>query len=78
VRPFELLDPSRPGHRKILALFLVNPHCPIISTANIPCQQKNWWVDEIRNMGSLGIMPPEIVNGILQVRSKIQEAENFH
>ena len=26
VQPFSLVDPSKPGHRKILALFLVDPH----------------------------------------------------
>lgn len=43
VSPFRLADPSRPGHRKILALFLVDPAVPIISTANVPPQQKDWW-----------------------------------
>ena len=43
VSPFRLADPSRPGHRKILALFLVDPAIPIISTANVPPQQRHWW-----------------------------------
>ncbi|GKZ29777.1 hypothetical protein AbraIFM66950_006407 [Aspergillus brasiliensis] len=42
VSPFGLADRSRPGHRKILALFLVDPHRRIISTANVPPQQENW------------------------------------
>ncbi|KAH7305419.1 hypothetical protein B0I35DRAFT_443765 [Stachybotrys elegans] len=45
VNPFTLKDPTRPGHRKILALFLVDPAIPIISTANVPSQQKDWWLD---------------------------------
>ncbi|KAI9154930.1 Citrate synthase-like protein [Paramyrothecium foliicola] len=45
VSPFSLADPTRPGHRKILALFLVDPSIPIISTGNIPPQQKDWWLD---------------------------------
>jgi hypothetical protein len=36
VRPFGLVDPTRPGHRKILAMFLVDPHIRILSTANVP------------------------------------------
>lgn len=36
VEPFRLADRSRPGHRKILALFLVDPTIPVISTANVP------------------------------------------
>ncbi|CAK38002.1 hypothetical protein CBS63078_6739 [Aspergillus niger] len=42
VSPFGLADRSRPGHRKILALFLVDPHRRIISTANVPPQQETW------------------------------------
>ncbi|PHH89909.1 hypothetical protein CDD83_4999 [Cordyceps sp. RAO-2017] len=42
VQPFALADPSRPGHRKILALFLVDPAVPVISTANVPPQQRHW------------------------------------
>ncbi|KAG5762781.1 hypothetical protein H9Q72_009110 [Fusarium xylarioides] len=45
VSPFELVDKSRPGHRKILALFLVDPQVPIISTANVPPQQRDWWAE---------------------------------
>ncbi|KAJ3492053.1 hypothetical protein NLG97_g5484 [Lecanicillium saksenae] len=42
VTPFELKDRSKPGHRKILALFLVDPKIPIISTASVPPQQAHW------------------------------------
>lgn len=41
VSPFELVDRSKPGHRKILALFLVDPHIRIISSANVPCQRRD-------------------------------------
>ncbi|TFA99926.1 hypothetical protein CCMA1212_008338 [Trichoderma ghanense] len=43
VSPFRLKDPTRPGHRKILALFLVDPAIPVLSTANVPPQQHHWW-----------------------------------
>ncbi|KAK6445204.1 hypothetical protein FP744_10001452 [Trichoderma asperellum] len=46
VSPFRLKDSTRPGHRKILALFLVDPAIPIISTANVPPQQRHWWSRE--------------------------------
>ncbi|KAJ0400072.1 hypothetical protein ATCC90586_000544 [Pythium insidiosum] len=42
VEPFELADPTRPGVRKILAFFLVDPSRPIPSTAVIPPQQEDW------------------------------------
>lgn len=42
VSPFSLADQSKPGHRKILALFLVDPHTRIVSSANVPPQRKDW------------------------------------
>ncbi|WOO77774.1 uncharacterized protein LOC62_01G001341 [Vanrija pseudolonga] len=42
VEPFTLLDKTRPGHRKLVALFLVDPAMPILSTANVLPQQKHW------------------------------------
>ena len=39
VSPFRLADPSRPGHRKILAFFLVDPSERIVSTSDVPPQQ---------------------------------------
>jgi hypothetical protein len=42
VSPFSLADPSKPGHRKILALFLVDPHVRITSSAIVPPQYEDW------------------------------------
>ena len=44
VSPFRLTDPTKPGHRKILALFLVDPNLeePIPSTSIVPPQQQSW------------------------------------
>ncbi|QGV81871.1 DUF4246 domain-containing protein [Streptomyces ficellus] len=39
VDSFRLADPSRPGHRKILAFFLVDPSERIVSTSDVPPQQ---------------------------------------
>ncbi len=39
VSPFRLADPTRPGHRKILAFFLIDPSVRIPSTSDIPPQQ---------------------------------------
>ncbi|CAK9780255.1 hypothetical protein CC85DRAFT_283331 [Cutaneotrichosporon oleaginosum] len=55
VGPFELADRTRAGHRKIVALFLVDPETPVISTAHVPPQQMHW--------GSSGVqdrLPPEV------------------
>ena len=54
VQPFELMDKTKAGHRKILALFLVDPHMKIISTANVPPQRKDWWEEKLWAEGSLG------------------------
>ena len=43
VGPFRLMDPTRPGHRKILAFFLVDPSEEIVSTSDVPPQQP--WSD---------------------------------
>lgn len=66
VAPFSLQDPSNPGHRKILALFLVESNCRIISTANVPPQQKDWWSPEIRDSERLAKLPKEIVDKVVE------------
>uniref|UniRef100_A0A8H7KEU2 Uncharacterized protein n=1 Tax=Bionectria ochroleuca TaxID=29856 RepID=A0A8H7KEU2_BIOOC len=45
VSSFQLADTSREGHRKILALFLVDPAIPVLSTSSVPPQQKHWWTE---------------------------------
>ncbi|KAL3962851.1 WD40 repeat 2 [Purpureocillium lilacinum] len=64
VEPFRLADPRLPGHRKILALFLVDPAVPVVSTANVPPQQRHWWKgeDHIRRSSRL---PPELTSMVL-------------
>ncbi|KAJ3036558.1 hypothetical protein HK097_003806 [Rhizophlyctis rosea] len=49
VQPFSLLDPSKPGHRKILVFFLVDPSETVISTQVVPPQQREWVVEELVN-----------------------------
>lgn len=48
VEPFRLKDASKPGHRKILALLLVDPYLRIPSTAYVPPQQKEWWSEMVQ------------------------------
>ncbi|KAJ4298808.1 hypothetical protein N0V88_003846 [Collariella sp. IMI 366227] len=45
VSGFRLADPTKPGHRRFIALWLVDPVTRIISTANVPPQQAEWWVE---------------------------------
>jgi hypothetical protein len=42
VSSFRLEDPTKPGHRRFIALWLVDPTQRIISTANLPPQQMDW------------------------------------
>ncbi|KAM0486638.1 hypothetical protein ACHAP7_002441 [Fusarium lateritium] len=64
VSPFQLQDPTKPGHRKILALFLVDPAIPVISTSNVPPQQRHWWAEQSGLNSGRGIFPPEIVEQV--------------
>lgn len=45
VSSFELADKTKQGHRKILALFLVDPAVHIPSTTTVPPQQQGWRSD---------------------------------
>ncbi|KAF7555998.1 hypothetical protein G7Z17_g1732 [Cylindrodendrum hubeiense] len=60
VSPFELVDKTQPGHRKILALFLVDPQVPILSTSNIPPQRHDWWAESLGKVGALDGLPYEL------------------
>ncbi|RDB28808.1 hypothetical protein Hypma_014802 [Hypsizygus marmoreus] len=67
VQPFKLADPTKPGHRKILALFLVDPGIRIISTANVPCQQREWWTEVIQHEhSSISALPVELQDHIFE------------
>lgn len=60
VQPFTLQEATRPGHRKILAMFLVDPYRRILSSAHVPPQRRDWWAEEVRKSGGLDILPNEI------------------
>ena len=67
VQPFSLVDPTKPGHRKILALFLVDPHLKVLSTANVPCQQRDWWREHIGKLGTkLDQLPLELRDEVFE------------
>ncbi|GIC85913.1 uncharacterized protein Aud_001755 [Aspergillus udagawae] len=68
VAPFRLADPSKSGHRKILAFFLVDPHLSIISSANVPPQQEDWWRERQELVGRLlgEKLPPELQDIVKQ------------
>lgn len=82
VQPFQLEDPTKPGHRKIVALFLVDPNVRVVSTAHVPAQQVDWW-RESSVMGKGTDAPSEVIaTGLdqlpVELKDKIfEEIEGF-
>lgn len=66
VSPFSLADPSKPGHRKILALFLVDPHRRIISSANVPPQREDWGLERQEAVDQILSRLPRELQDIVQ------------
>ncbi|KDQ59184.1 hypothetical protein JAAARDRAFT_192719 [Jaapia argillacea MUCL 33604] len=64
VAPFELVDPTKPGLRKILCFFLVDPTITILSTSKVPPQQHAWYFREIGKVPSLTTLPLELFDMI--------------
>ncbi|KAJ7666878.1 hypothetical protein DFH06DRAFT_1184939 [Mycena polygramma] len=66
VSPFSLADPSKPGHRKILAIFLVDPTKDrIVSATDVPPQQAEWAAAALEDASAasksvLGELPQEL------------------
>ena len=72
VSPFQLTDFSKPGHRKILALFLVDPclEHPRPSTTYVPPQQRAWMQTTVRTLAAspqsrLSKLPVELLDAIV-------------
>ncbi|KAL8284851.1 hypothetical protein RB600_009335 [Gaeumannomyces tritici] len=67
VSSFRLADPTKPGHRRFIALWLVDPHRRIISTANVPPQQRSWWAEAVLGVSAgarkevAAKFPPEVL-----------------
>ncbi|KAI0646676.1 hypothetical protein C8Q79DRAFT_1051114 [Trametes meyenii] len=67
VEPFALADHTRPGHRKILAFFLVDPLTPVRSTSSVPPQQAQWYRDAVYSASAFRKLPAELVDHILNL-----------
>ena len=66
VSPFSLEDRTRPGHRKILVFFLVDPARRILSTSHVPPQQSSWFADSLQKLlWEAGRLPPELTDHIV-------------
>ncbi|KAF7361406.1 hypothetical protein MSAN_01173700 [Mycena sanguinolenta] len=87
VAPFELADPSKRGHRKILAIFFVDPTKDrIVSTTDVSPQQTDWasmaFEDACREPSSvLGAMPQElrdlVKDNFPETVMTLKEAEDY-
>jgi hypothetical protein len=74
VQPFSLADAAKPGHRKIVALFLVDPHLsePRPSTSIVLPQQKAWMSAALRKVarapggGLLARLPDELIDLVVE------------
>ncbi|KAF2673105.1 hypothetical protein BT63DRAFT_410152 [Microthyrium microscopicum] len=80
VEPFELLDKSREGYRKIVAMFLVDPNIRVLSSANVGPQRRDWWAERVRLVPAFASLPLEIfervvgfVDGMPLGREKAEE-----
>jgi hypothetical protein len=52
VQPFQLEDPTKPGHRKILVFFLVDPAQRITSATDVGPQQREWIDEAMHSAGA--------------------------
>lgn len=67
VQPFHLEDPTKPGHRKILVFFLVDPVQKVPSATDVAPQQREWVEEALRSAGAtsaLTKLPVEILTMI--------------
>ncbi|KAJ2235781.1 hypothetical protein IWW45_002313 [Coemansia sp. RSA 485] len=62
---FRLEDPTKPGYRKMLTFYLVDPSIKIPSTKFVPPQQKSWWADKVLKTKPFNAMPLIIQEYIL-------------
>ena len=49
VQPFHLEDPTKPGHRRILVFFLVDPTQRVPSATDVAPQQREWVVEAMHD-----------------------------
>ncbi|KAL7921487.1 hypothetical protein ACQKWADRAFT_295203 [Trichoderma austrokoningii] len=82
--PFSLVHRSENGHLKYFKLYLVDPAIPIISTANVPPQQYDWWTESeahSQGLGNVDRLPPELkemVNNHVDFPIDDEEKINIH
>jgi hypothetical protein len=58
--PLELQDQTKPGYFKFIKFFLVDPALRIVSTANVPPQQEEWFMEELKQIPFFQQLPRDI------------------
>lgn len=67
VDAFELADRTKPGHRKIVCFFIVDPYNErVIATDRVPPQQHEPWVESLRDNTYLSQFPAELFGRIAE------------
>lgn len=56
---FSLRDTTRPGYRKILTMYLIDPNRRVLSSANVPPQRRDWWSERVLGTTALSRLPNE-------------------
>ncbi|KAE8138849.1 hypothetical protein BDV38DRAFT_291879 [Aspergillus pseudotamarii] len=71
VSSFSLADRSKPGHRKVLALLLVDPYRRIISSSNVPPQREDWLPNEFDSKVKRDMNPLMTMDGAREARLEL-------
>jgi Protein of unknown function (DUF4246) len=53
------------GHRKILALFLVDPNLHVTSTSSVPPQRQDWWSEKVHEGGGFGGLSEDLQEKVI-------------
>ena len=67
VQPFRLEDTTKPGHRKVLVFFLVDPTQKVLSATDVAPQQREWVTEAMRDAGqgsAFARLPIELIKMI--------------
>jgi hypothetical protein len=78
VSPFELADPTKPGYRKILVFFLVDPNVKVVSATDVAPQQRSWVRRAMGEAPAASLwrkLPQEILDLIVSYSSTMTDEE---
>ncbi|KAL8660410.1 MAG: hypothetical protein Q9202_006575 [Teloschistes flavicans] len=70
LNPFQLHEPTKSGHLKMIIVHLIDPNRRIMSTSMVPFQRRDWWARDIqRKVPVLRRLPVEVFDNIVEVSS---------